>query len=138
MKQGAILRFSGITIAGLIAAGAEAVAHPPVSSFGAAEIAQALRGKICTSRIGAKFTFARDGHYAYDGLWISSGHYSVHDGGVSVLFDSGLQRDFAISRREGVLRMEETVLTCATQTALKKDSRGALAMPTGRIAAAYR
>lgn len=85
-------------------------ASDPVSSD---EIARALKGKVCTSRVGATFAFKSDGHYDYDGLWTDHGHYSIHDGAVTILLDSGLERDFAISRREGILYMEETAVSCA-------------------------
>jgi hypothetical protein len=77
------------------------------------EITRALKGKVCTSRVGATFAFAKDGHYSYDGLWTDHGHYSIHDGAVTILLDSGLERDFVISRRGGVLYMEETAVSCA-------------------------
>lgn len=85
-------------------------ASNPVS---ADEITRALKGKVCTSRVGATFAFTSDGHYDYDGLWTDHGHYSIHNGAVTILLDSGLERDFAISRRGGILYMEETAISCA-------------------------
>jgi hypothetical protein len=76
------------------------------------EITQTLQGKLCVSRVGAKFTFSRDGHYAYSGLWDSTGRYSIHDGAIRILLDSGLERDFAISNRNGTIYMENTALSC--------------------------
>ncbi|QRM34660.1 hypothetical protein [Microvirga sp. VF16] len=109
-------RFAGLigTVALMLApAIALAQAEPESGLIRADEITRALRGKVCTSRVGATFAFANDGHYAYDGLWTDHGTYSVHDGAVTVLLDSGLERDFAISRRGGVLYMEETAVSCA-------------------------
>ena len=76
------------------------------------EIARVVVGKTCTTKAGAKFTFTEDGHYAYDGLWTNQGHYSVNDGSLTVLLDSGLEREFAVSRQENVFYMEETALSC--------------------------
>lgn len=81
-----------------------ASAHPEFSAGSSAdEISRALKGKVCTSRVGATFAFKNDGDYFYDGLWTDHGHYSVHDGAVTILLESGLEREFAISRRGGVL-----------------------------------
>ena len=90
-----------------VSAGAGGVA------ISAGEITRAVVGKTCTTKAGAKFTFTDDGHYAYDGLWTNQGHYAVNDGAVTVLFDSGLEREFAISRKENVFYMEETALSCS-------------------------
>ena len=76
------------------------------------EITRAVVGKTCTTKVGAKFTFTDDGHYAYDGLWSNQGHYLVNDGAVTILLDSGLEREFAISRKDNVFYMEETALSC--------------------------
>jgi hypothetical protein len=89
-------------------------AHSIIDGIRAAEIAGALKGKVCTTKGGATFTFTRDGHYAYDGMWTDSGHYSVHDGAVTVLLGSGLERDFAVSRRDGILYLEQTAIRCAS------------------------
>jgi len=79
----------------------------------ASDIEGALRGKLCTTRAGAKFTFSRDMHYSYDGLWKNRGHYAIKDGAVTVSLDNGLVRDFAISRAGKDFYMEETAITCA-------------------------
>ena len=90
----------------------QALAHSAKASLRADEITRILRGKICTTKAGAKFTFGRDGQYDYDGLWTSSGRYSVIDGAITVLLENGLERDFAISRKGDVLYMERTALFC--------------------------
>lgn len=106
-------------IAGLLGTVALTLAIPPVAArpegdaMRASDVARALKGKVCTTRGGATFAFGKDGHYAYDGMWTDHGHYSVHNGAVTVLLDSGLERDFAISRRDGVLYLEETAVSCA-------------------------
>lgn len=97
----------------IVAALAGAVrAHPAIPSLSAQEIASALAGKICTTGAGATFTFGRDGRFAYDGLWQSSGSYVVASDAVVVTFDSGLRRAFAVTIRDGALYMEETRLSC--------------------------
>ncbi len=86
---------------------------PPVLS--AREIIQTLKGKICTTKAGAKFIFGGDGRYSYEGLWRSEGRYSVTDNAIIVTFVSGLERSFAISRKDGVLYMEQTSIVCAPE-----------------------
>lgn len=113
---------------GLIGAGALALAivqaqaqtQPANASIGAAgialsadEISRTVVGKTCTTKVGAKFTFTDDGHYSYDGLWANQGHYVVGDGAVTILLDSGLEREFAISRKGEVYYIEETALSCS-------------------------
>lgn len=85
----------------------------PTRAIGAAEISDIVRGKICVTGQGAKFTFTQDGHYAYDGLWKNSGHYSVGDGAIVVELDSGLERSFAVFRRRDGVYMENTAITCS-------------------------
>jgi len=97
----------------LIPTPAPAQATSEGGPLAAKEIMHVLRGKVCTSRVGATFAFTKDGHYAYDGLWTDHGHYSVHSGAVTILLDSGIEKTFAISRRGGVLYMEETAVSCA-------------------------
>jgi hypothetical protein len=97
----------------LVGIGTPVQGHPAEGLMRAPEIIHVLAGKVCTSRVGATFGFGRDGHYTYDGLWRDHGHYSVHDGGVTILLDSGLEKDFLVSRRGGVLYMEETAVACA-------------------------
>jgi hypothetical protein len=76
------------------------------------EILSSIKGRVCVTKGGARFTFTRSGHYAYDGMWTDKGHYSVHDGAVTILLDSGLERDFAVSRRDGILYLEQTAVHC--------------------------
>jgi hypothetical protein len=89
-----------------------AVAESTGSVIKAGELARVIRGKICVTRGGAKFKFTNNWHYAYDGLWTSEGHYSIQDGVVTVLLDSGLERGFSISLKDGVLYMEQTAISC--------------------------
>lgn len=91
---------------------AQTLAIPAGVPASADEITRVVVGKTCTTKAGAKFTFSNDGHYAYDGLWANRGHYSVNDGAITVLLDSGLERAFAISRKGDVFYMEETALSC--------------------------
>jgi hypothetical protein len=112
MRYAACAGWMGAVAMILVPTIAQAQAEPESGVIRAREITRALRGKVCTSRVGATFTVAKDGHYAYDGLWTDHGHYSIHDGAVTVLLDSGLERDFAISRRGGILYMEETAVSC--------------------------
>ncbi len=111
MKNASIAGFCGLVA--LTWADTTVPAQPTSDAIRANEITHALKGKTCTTRGGATFSFGKDGHYAYDGMWTDHGHYSVHDGAVRVLLDSGLERDFVISRRGGVLYMEETAVSCA-------------------------
>jgi len=71
-----------------------------------------LVGKVCTTPAGASFSFSRDGHYAYSGLWTSYGHYSVQAGTIFVTFDHGLGRHFYFMMKNGVLHMNNIVLVC--------------------------
>ena len=87
-------------------------AHPARTSLSAGEVALAIKGKICTTKTGAKFSFSMDGSYIYDGLWQNSGSYTIDSGTIIVTFDSGLRRAFAISIRDGVYYMEQTALSC--------------------------
>ena len=84
-------------------------------SLSTEQVAAALKGKTCVSKGGAQFTFTSDGHYAYNGKlgFSHSGHYWLGRGAVTVLLDSGLGRDFAISTNEDVLYMEQTAIRCA-------------------------
>jgi hypothetical protein len=97
----------------MLAAVTSVQAHSASGSIRASEITRALTGKVCTSRVGATFAFEKDGHYAYDGLWTDHGHYRIHDGAVTIMLDSGLEKNLAISRRNGILFMEETAVSCA-------------------------
>ena len=99
-------------LAVMLAVKAPAQAQLASNSISGDEITRALKGKVCKSRVGATFAFTKDGHYDYDGLWTDHGHYSIHNGAVTILLNSGLERDFAISRRGGILYMEETAISC--------------------------
>lgn len=114
MRSASIADLSVPALVGLTLAGAYAQAPEPAASIpvGSVEIARILKGKICTTKGGARFVFKKDGHYAYDGMWTSGGHYSVKHGAVTVLLESGLERDFKISTRAGVLFMEDTAVRC--------------------------
>lgn len=93
--------------AGAILLISTAFAHPS-----AANIAEELKGKLCTTRSGNYLHFAADGHYAYDGLWRDGGHYLITRDAVTISLKNGLQRSYAISVRDGVLYMDRTVLSC--------------------------
>jgi hypothetical protein len=95
---------------------AQALAQPVNVSIGADEVAESFKGKICITKGGSKFTFSNDGHYAYDGLWQSGGHYVIGDGMIIVTFDSGLRRFFAISKKGEALYMEQTLVSCNNLT----------------------
>jgi hypothetical protein len=113
MRNAPFAGLMAVTAVVVLTNAAPAQVTPEGAPIRADEITRALKGKVCTSRVGATFAFAKDGHYSYDGLWTDHGHYSIHDGAVTILLDSGLEKDFAISRRGGVLHMEETAVSCA-------------------------
>lgn len=92
-----------------------AVAHRANMAPGAKEITSAINGKVCATAGGARFTFDNDGRFSYDGFWQSSGTFTLDDSAVVVTFDSGLQRAFEISKREGGLYMEKTRVVCAAK-----------------------
>jgi hypothetical protein len=92
-----------------------AVAHRANLALGLREITGAISGKVCATAGGARFTFDSDGRFLYDGLWQSSGSFTLGDSAVVVTFDSGLQRAFAISRRDGALYMEQTRVVCTAK-----------------------
>jgi len=92
-----------------------AVAHRANLSLGLQEITSAINGKVCATAGGARFTFQNDGRFSYDGLWQSSGSFTLGENAVVVTFDSGLQRSFEISRRDGALYMEQTRVVCVTK-----------------------
>jgi hypothetical protein len=96
-------------------------AQSPNNLVPAADVAAALKGKVCTTKSGATFTFTKDGHYTYDGMWTDTGHYSVHDSAVTILLDSGLEKDFVISRRDGVLYMEQTAVRCIAPREVRRS-----------------
>lgn len=109
------VRFAGVIGIGAMSLAFTQVLAQPVNvsvPVAADEITQSFRGKICTTKGGAKFTFSNDGHYAYDGLWQSIGHYVISDGTIIVTLDNGLRRFFAISKKGEALYMEQTALSC--------------------------
>ncbi|MBM6595403.1 hypothetical protein [Microvirga pudoricolor] len=113
MKYPSLAGLAGLMAMTMMAAITSVQAQSAGGSIRASEITRALKGKVCTSRVGATFEFGKDGHYAYDGLWTDHGHYRIHDGAVTIMLDSGLEKDFAISRRNGILFMEDTAVSCA-------------------------
>jgi hypothetical protein len=84
-----------------------ASAHPS-----AANVAEELKGKLCTTRSGSYLHFAADGHYGYDGLWRDGGHYAITRDAVTITLKNGLQRAYAIAMRDGVLYMDRVALSC--------------------------
>lgn len=92
-----------------------AIAHRANLALGLREITSAINGKVCATAGGAHFTFDNDGRFSYDGLWQSSGNFTLGDSAVVVTFDSGLQRAFEISRRGGELYMEQTRVVCTAK-----------------------
>lgn len=112
MTHASIGEFISIVAATVVIAASFAVARPARVSMSARKITLALTGKTCSTRAGAKFTFGRNGRYAYNGLWTSNGRYWVNNDSISVLLDNGLERDFAISTKGGILYMEQTALFC--------------------------
>ena len=112
MRSSTVAGVAGVTAIVVAISAVQPLAHAPPVAVNAEEITQALRGKICTTRVGATFTFGPDGRYAYDGLWKNGGQYEIGDGVVTVTLDSGLERSFAISRHANVFYMENTPLYC--------------------------
>jgi hypothetical protein len=113
MRNAPFAGLMGMAAVAVVASTTQAEVRPTGDPIRAIEITRALKGKVCKSRVGATFAFGKDGHYSYNGLWTDHGHYSIHDGAVTILLDSGLERDFAISRRKGILFMEGTAVSCA-------------------------
>jgi hypothetical protein len=111
MQEVAMRHVSFVPIAGSTALALSFLG--PALAYEVAVPPDEIIGRICTTKGGATFTFTSDGHYAYDGMWTDTGHYSARAGAVTILLDSGLERDFAISRRNGVLYMERTAVRCA-------------------------
>jgi hypothetical protein len=99
----------------LLAQPAPAVAHRANLSLGLREITSAINGKVCATAGGARFTFQNDGRFSYNGLWQSSGSFTLGENAVVVTFDSGLQRSFGISKRDGDLYMEQTRVVCTVK-----------------------
>ncbi len=94
---------------------APAAAHRANLAPGIKEVTSAINGKVCATAGGAHFTFDNDGRFSYDGLWQSSGSFTLADNAVVVTFDSGLQRAFEISKRDGALYMEQTRVVCTAK-----------------------
>lgn len=76
------------------------------------DVAWHFVGKVCETHAGARFTFAPDGQYSYDGLWRSTGRYRVGPASITVIPDSGLERSFHVTRREAAFYIEETAVRC--------------------------
>ena len=91
------------------------VAHRANMALGIKEIAGAINGQVCATAGGARFTFDNDGRFSYDGLWQSTGSFTLGDSAIVVTFDSGLQRTFVISRRDGALYLEQTRVVCSAK-----------------------
>jgi hypothetical protein len=104
--------FAGVAGITLALAAAPALAHPVNAPTKADGLARAFQGKICTTKGGAKFMFGADGLYSYDGLWTNAGRYSVRGDVITVTLDNGLERDFAVSRKDGVLYVERSAVSC--------------------------
>jgi hypothetical protein len=90
----------------------QVAAHPSLPRPTADEIGRHLKGRTCTTNAGAKFAFGQDGSYAYDGLWRHAGSYSIGNGAVTVLLESGLERSFAVARKGNVYYLEDTAISC--------------------------
>lgn len=112
MKYAPFAGIVGVGVMTLALGTAQALAHRVDVPNKTNELAQAFKGKMCTTKTGAKLTFGTDGLYAYDGLWTNGGRYSVRGDVITVTLDNGLERDFTISRKGDVLYMEQTVISC--------------------------
>ena len=118
MTQARLLAGASVCMFALVAQFSKPLAHQLPGATGATEIAQAVRGRICTTPSGAKFSFGKSGEYTYDGLWRSDGHYKIHPGVITIILHSGLERSFAISSRAGTLLFESTSVTCTADSAI--------------------
>lgn len=98
--------------------GGTALAHPVIEN-----VANELKGKLCTTRTGSYLHFAEDGNYAYDGLWRDGGHYVITRNAVIITLNNGLQRSYPISRRDGVLYIGQIALACEAFLAQAADQR---------------
>ncbi|MDJ1157775.1 hypothetical protein QNA08_05965 [Chelatococcus sp. SYSU_G07232] len=112
MRTVSVARLIGLGVMMLAVPAGQAIPHSANLPISVGDIMRALGGKVCTTRTGAKFIFGRDGQYAYDGLWKNGGHFTAGRGAITVTLDSGMEREFALSRREGVIYMEQTALSC--------------------------
>lgn len=107
--------FAGVIGTGVIALAiltAEVLAHSGSKSVKSNEMMQAFKGKVCTTKAGAKFMFGEDGRYSYEGLWSNAGRYSINDGAITVILDSGLERSFLVSRKGDAFYLEQTAVSC--------------------------
>lgn len=117
MTQARLLALASVCMFALVAQLGKPIAHQLSGATSATVIAQAVRGRTCTTPSGAKFSFGKDGEYAYDGLWKSDGHYKIHPGVITITLHSGLERSFVISSRAGSLFFENTSVTCTAEAA---------------------
>lgn len=111
-RHPALIKASAAGMAVLLLAASGATGHSPNASLSANEITKTLRGKVCSTRVGAKIGFGEDGQYSYEGLWKNGGRYTVGAGIITVTLDNGLERSFVISRKGDVFFMEQTALSC--------------------------
>jgi hypothetical protein len=111
-KHLTLVRQGAVVIALLLFATSTATGHSPNAPLSANEITSTLKGKICSTRVGAKFAFGDDGQYSYEGLWKNGGHYTVGAGAITVTLNNGLERSFVISRKGNVFFTEQTALSC--------------------------
>lgn len=81
----AVLRSHMLTAALFIG---PAQAHTATTPPSSATIALAIKGKICITKAGAKFSFGADGRYAYDGFWQSTGSYTIDAKAITITFDT--------------------------------------------------
>lgn len=118
MMKARLLAVASVCILALVAQFGKSLAHQLPGATSATEIAQAIRGKICTTPSGARFSFGRNGEYVYDGLWKSDGHYAIHPDVITITLHSGLERSFVVSSRTGTLFFENTSVTCTAEAAM--------------------
>ena len=111
-KHLSFVKLSTVGTVILILAISQTAAHSPNAPLSADEITRTLRGKICSTRVGAKFAFGQDGQYSYDGLWKNNGSFTVSAGAITIMLDNGLERSFIISRKGDVFFIEQTALSC--------------------------
>jgi hypothetical protein len=74
MQEVAMRHFAFVPIAGSTALALSFLG--PALSYEEGVPPAEIIGRICTTEGGATFTFTSDGHYAYDGMWTDTGHYS--------------------------------------------------------------
>lgn len=98
-----------------------ALAHPSATSDALVNVAEDLKGKLCTTRSGTYLHFASDGHYGYDGLWRNAGHYVITREAVTIRLDNGLERSYPIRMQDGILYMGRVALNCEEYVAQVAD-----------------